>query len=175
MRGGAILTEHLTLAASRCGTRRHSFAACDKLSGCRGDLITHQPRPVIFSLPIPNLITDEEHRCSPSTKGSRYHPWSPNPASEFRTTSVAHIAILPTAAAAFPRATSIQYVLGTTVFYRLFLLPQEHGFTLSDSTLEGGNIWLDALHITEAVHEILAERVWGALEKVNQFETEQLT
>lgn len=38
-------------------------------------------------------------------------------------------------------------------------------FTEDDPEMEGGGIWADELHLTPAVHEILAENLWGSLIK----------
>lgn len=41
--------------------------------------------------------------------------------------------------------------------------PEYYGFTEDDITEECGDIWLDDLHMTGAVHEVFAERLITAL------------
>lgn len=43
--------------------------------------------------------------------------------------------------------------------------PLDLDFTEDDPETEGGGIWADELHLTPAVHEILAENLWGSLIK----------
>ena len=41
--------------------------------------------------------------------------------------------------------------------------PTLHGFTEDNVTEQGGAIWIDGLHLTPAVHELIAQRVYRAL------------
>ncbi|EIN03914.1 hypothetical protein PUNSTDRAFT_109062 [Punctularia strigosozonata HHB-11173 SS5] len=50
---------------------------------------------------------------------------------------------------------------------------ENYGFTDDDIAEEGGNFWLDDLHITGDVHEVLAERLIKALLSVQARSTEE--
>lgn len=63
-----------------------------------------------------------------------------------------------------------EYSLATVFVYSMHKLlgdilhdPEEYGFTEGDATKPGWGIWADVLHLTSAVHSIIADGIMSAL------------